>query len=537
MRYGSPHAAGYGDPENHFAYVIPDRAEMATRGYTSVPVLIKQLSTHVPAWIHVYRNGQKAAQIYDADGKEKIVTLDVPWGSNSMSILALRTGMLSDPAYQMNRVARYFESNTDTGNKLPSLEIIFSPAIVEPERTEGSHTSSWSLSGLVLGGNTARVEHHPTWGRLTFTITVADGICTIELSVGFRVVASGSAAVDASPFTLTLTEENDSGVSGSVTVADTVDDAEGTLDARWPASILIKRDTTDPPTTTVATVPFTGENVVRWSEPIELAAGTYYYRTQPVSDTNKAGTASASQTVIVLGAPAAPTNLAYSSGGVDDLVLSFNRSATAGAAYRLYYTTVQPDGIITLNYIRDTAIAGTPGAAATISLSEDLEEGGTLGFILRAVNGGVEEKNLNMLLIEFDGAGARVPPRPNTPGINPRGITWANGLDATIPVTYDPTKEKGTATEIQIFTRTEGGAYDFDTPAATTALSAASDGSTLKRANVPYTFPLSGYFYIKALAATADGTLSVAADAAEIQILASDATLPAQAFTVGLSRS
>jgi len=535
MRFGAPYSAGYGNPENHYAYTIPDTTEMARRGYTSCPVRFKLRTSPVmyPCFHHVFVNAKKVATVYDSDGAEKNVDVQIPYGTNSFSIFIMRVGQLSDPLANYDRCARVSE---ETENERITLVLTFVPKVVEPEFSSGTHTSSWALTGAVLGENTARVAGHPTWGRLGYTIDVDGGVATLTLTSGTRTVASGSATVLGAPFPITFTASDGSGLAGSVTVADTVADVtDGVLDVRWPKEMKIKRGTSDPPTTVIATVPFRGENQVRYTEASELAAGTYYYRTQQVSDTGSNGTESATVSIVAIGAPEPPTNLAYSSGGVADTVLSYNRSTTAGATYRLYHPN-SVGGQINMDVPAQTIGSGTPGGAATIAVTSFAVAAGTVAFVLRAVSGGVEERNLNVLLVEYDAAGARVAPRPNTPGINEGGITITSGRDISVPVLYDPTREKGTATQVYFYKRTPSGSYPaVGSPDATASLSSTANG--LKKATISYTFASNGYYYIRALAATAAGVTSLTTDAAEFLVFASDETMAAPTFTAELSRS
>jgi hypothetical protein len=534
MRYGSPYASGHGNPENHYEYVIQDTAELARRGYTSLPVRFKLRSSPVmyPCFHHLYLNGKKQKTIYDADGSEKTATLSVPNGATSISVLALRVGVYGNPLYEINRVARAFES---TENKRVTLAWTFEPKIIEPEQAAGSYTSAWSLSGLQQGVNCAYVNGKPTWGRISFTLAVSGGVVTVTLTVGTRTIATGSATILGAPFSVTLAESDDSGVSGSVTVDNTVADTTGgILDIRWPTSMRVKRDTSDPPSTVVATVNFTGDNSVRWPEPSELAAGTYYYRLQPVSDTGQAGTETASVTVIVIGAPVAPTNFAYSSGASNAIVFGFNNSTTAGATYRLYGPTAV-GGVADMNTPIATQVAGVAGAANTIGpVSIGAGATGTARFILRAVNGGIEERVGQAIEVEFS-AGTRIAPRPNTPGFVDGSAVITSGVNLSVKGIYDPTRERGTATQLQLFVKALGGAY-AGTPDATGSLTSTANG--LKTATLAYTLPGNGYYYIKLLAATAGGVQSPADEPIEMLIFASTESLPAPtSFSGELSRS
>ena len=80
MRWGSPWSAGWGNPENHFVYCIPDLAAMQTSGYTYLPVRFKLRSGLDGAFAGVYRNGAFLKNVYADSGQEGFFIADVPWG-------------------------------------------------------------------------------------------------------------------------------------------------------------------------------------------------------------------------------------------------------------------------------------------------------------------------------------------------------------------------------------------------------------------------------------------------------------------------
>lgn len=522
MQYGSPYAAGYGNPENHFLYAIPDSAEMALRGYESCPIKWKFPDTELgPAYVHIYRNTKKIASIYTPANTEKTFNVPAPFGSQSMSIQILRAGMLNDPSYECERVPRTYEA---IENKRISLQWTFTPKIIEPEESEGAYTSNWILTGLIQGQNTGLIQGKPAQGRLTFEITIDAGSATVNLYSNTSLVASGTAVIAGAPFSVSLIEQNSSGINGSVTVSDTVIAMTGgVLDIRWPKEIKIKRDTV-----LIDTIKFTGQNVVRWTEAAELAADTYDYTLTPVSDTGIDGTESSVVSVTSVVAPVAPTGLAYISGNAGaGLTLGFYNSATALATYRLYMATAIGD-TVNLNKIQATASSGVIAEANTIVTPAITGYAGMVYIIVRAVLGGVEERNLNMLEVELDASGNVVSKRPNIPSITQSSIVISSGRELSVRGVYDTMREKAVATELHLFTRTPTGSYS--SAVATASLGASVRG--LKAANVLYTFPSNGYYYIKLLAATSAGVLSQDAD--EVEIFVTDEVLPAATNITGV---
>jgi hypothetical protein len=384
MRFGSPWSSGWGSPENHFIYTIPDLAAMTASGNTYLPFRFKLRSGLDNAYVSLYRNAQFLKNVFVPTGAEYTAITDVPWGSQSMSLMPLRIGHLGDAAYSDEKVVRIYES---VENARVTLQFTFVPKIVVPPLSDGGYTSNWNLSGLQQGLNTALVQGHPAWGRLGLTLAVSGGVVTVSLTSSGTLVASGSATILGTPFSVTLSAQNNSGISGSVTVSNTVATVtNGTLDIRWPASIQILRDNTDPPTTVRDNVLFNGTNSVRWTEPADLTAGIWYYRTQPVSDTGVLGTQSATVPITTTGRPAPPTNLAYSSGNAAATVLAFTASATPGATYRAYLARTI-GGVLSLNDIQATAAAG----ATSITLPAISAYPGFAYVVVRAVVSGVED--------------------------------------------------------------------------------------------------------------------------------------------------
>lgn len=526
-RYGSPWSSGWGAPENHFEYVIPDTAAAIAAGNTYLPFAMKLRSGLRGAYVGIYRNGTWQRNVYVGPAGVYNGIVDIPWGSSSLSILPLRIGHLADPSYHDEKVARVYET---TENARLTLQFTYTPKIVVPPLTDGGFTQNWALTGAIQGFNTAYVDGQTSWGRLGLTITNDGTTCTVTLDMNGRTVASGSFVYIGAPFTVTLTAQNGSGLSGTVdinNIAAVV--AAGIVDVRWPRSMQIYRDTFNPPTTLRDAVIFKGLNTVRWPEPADLPAGTYYYATKPLSDTATLGSLSAVVSKSPIVPPAPPTLLAYSSGNAGNLVLSFKNSLTALATYRLYMATII-NGVASLNDIQATAAAGVPGAANTIAAPAITGFPGFAYPVVRAVLAGVEERNLNMLKLEFLGDGSFVPARPNAPYI--ASVSFS-GRTITIKGGYNTEHEVGVATTLQLYVRTPAGAYAF---AASGALSAVGNKG-LKQASITYLFPADGYYYVELFAATAGAVLSGSASPEHLVLPSSDVMPAATGLTVDLSRS
>ena len=526
MRFGSPLAAGFGSPENAIAYAFFEKAA----DETSVLFRFMPRTGWGDCYFGVYRNAVHFRNVYAVEGEEQRVRVPVPWGATQMSIRALRIGQIADPAYSCPEVLRVYEAETAAR---VTLSLTYTPKAIEPLLNDGGYTSGWTFTGLERGRNCSVVDGHLTWGRLRLDLTVSGGSVTATLSMGGVTVAEGTAAVDVVPFAATLLEVDGSGLAAACTIdplVATVSNAE--LDIRWPAELIILREGADPPTVEVARVTYPGVNTLRWTDPDELAAGTYYYRDQPVSDTGDEGTQSASVSATIPGPPLPVSNLARASGTAANLVLSFTASLTAGATYRLYLSN-PIGGQMNLDSPSATAAAG----ATTIAAPAITGYPGVVYAIVRAVSAaGVEEKSLNTLALEFDAAGAFVAARPNAPQLLAPTVAVTAGRTLAVRATYDPRREAAVAATVNLYSRTPAGAYNFAAPDASAALGSAGP-SGAKAASLSYTFAANGYYYVTVLAATAGGVLSDSTLAGEVLVFVSDADLPADAaLTAAVSR-
>jgi hypothetical protein len=515
--------------------------------------------------------------LYAPEARETSVRCPLPWGACSSSLLVLRLGGLGEPAYDCAHVARSYEL---VENPRVTLQFSLVPEIVGAVG-DGGYTSDWQLTGLRYGRTAGLVPGRHTRGKLDLNLAVSDGTVTVTLLLRGSRLAEGTAPVQGAPFTVDLQECNGSGLAGSLTLAPNVASLSGaTLYARWPAGVLVKRGQSQPPSETVAELEFHGEEAMRWTEPADLPAGTYYYCVAPVSDTGLPGADSNVLSVNLAGAPRPPANLAYDSGDAAATTVRFASSPTPGAQHRGYLqqpgdppANLDDDPAATAQahdpwqcvhayslgqYVAPTAWNGlryectvpgesglveptwplTPGLtvqdaavvwtcrAYKLSLPPIVGYPGTARVVVRAAKDGVEERNLEFLDLEYDGDGKFVPGRPNVPGIHTAQLGVTDGLTLSVPGIYSPHGEKGVATHLKLFVRAPLGSYDYGSPCDSAALEP-TGANGLKSALLRYTFPQPGWHYVRILAATAEGTLSDPAQAPEAAVLASAADAPA----------
>lgn len=465
--FGQSFGAGFGDPDNHIADIIYDN----TRG-----MAILAADGFGDQYYSIFINGVTSRSVWCPEGQyTDWVYLDSP--EKSM-LLLLGTGQntdgLSNPLNALELPMRFV-----TALWIWSTDVIDPPEL--PELT------NWTLSGIKREHITTLDQF--TRGTIPVTVTEAAGTVTVTLST----IAEGSGPVGS---TITLTELNSSGVSGSVDASlSTVTDS-GIVEVRFPEKMEILRDTFSPPTTVRTTERYNSADTATWQEPNALDAGTYYYSLRAISDTKDTGDASTPQEITVIAEPEPPTDIAYVSGNYSNTAISWTASTTPGATYNVYLRDADETDLDTLTPIQ-TLVAGSTGTTLPT-----LAFPGTVTVLVRCELGGLEEKNLDKLDITYDSAGDKVDPEPNIASI--RDVRVASGTSVTIEADYDSTSEAAVATEIEFFSRTASGSYNLSSPDATQGLS-----NTLPVKFASATISLAnGNHYVSVRAKTAAGAVS-----------------------------
>jgi len=428
------------------------------------------------AWFSIYNNGVFRQSVFVREGDTTVVSIPADNGLNIVTVVS--TGQ-EQFKYQDNILGPINE----IGQKVQldwtwDYEIIGNP---------DSELSNWTLDGLKIENT---LNGSPvTRRKIEITIVASGGTVTVSSST-----FSGSGPVGN---TITLTALNQSGVTGSVEASASAVTASEVLAVRLPQSIGVFRDVTPSPAVKVADVAYNNRDAASWKEPADLDGGPYYYRLQATSDTGEVGLFGADVTIVVPDRPGPPADLAYSSGGAANTVLSFTPSDTVGATYNLYMRNIG-DG----NFNTDNPVATAIAWSSTIAAPAVIGYPGTVSFILRAELNGIEELNNEILDIEYDGVGVRVDPRPNDILIN--GVDVSTGTTLDVDLTYNSADEAGVATQGQLFVRTPTGVYDFNAPDDASSLI----GTNIRNVSLTVTLA-TGWYYITAMAATASGVQSV----------------------------
>jgi hypothetical protein len=344
---------------------------------------------------------------------------------------------------------------------------------------------------------------------------------------------------------ITLTEQNNSGLSGSVTLAYSADFAAAAgvyLLVRWPEQYIVASDTVD-----VLTVADPGLANTLEARVSGLSAGAHSLTVAAVTDTGERGAASSAATVTIPAELAAPDDLARLSGDAAACVVRFRASTTApGLVHRAYVAncgavvntlsiaataTSTDDGswaagtVYTVGAFRRpvawnglryevTAREGdyksgasqptwptTEGATVvdnhvtwtcrgyTITLPAITGYAGTAEMRLTAVQGGVEDGQAVTLWLEFDAGGVFVEPRPNDPTASVADI---DGRALTVAYLYRAGGEAASPDTVELYLIAEGASPAWGTPDATQAIAAESAGQ--RRGTIVATASADGFF-------------------------------------------
>ena len=393
---------------------------------------------------------------------------------------------------------RYF-----TADKAKMVQIDFDTVIETIEAYgDSAQFSAWTLNGLRRYTNGRPFSGRSTEMQIDITLTNPSGTnYTVTLSLNGFVIASGSRTGNG---VVTLTAQNNSGVSGSVTLAFSAVIAEGAAYAvaRWCASYTVVVNGSS------VTVNDPGLSNRLTAQVGPFAAGTYAWSVTGNSDSGVVGS-SASGNVTVPGRPAPITNLAYVSGNCGTApatpatTLSWTASLTGGATYNFY------DSELNMPTDFDTVVATHIAGSGTLTqvLPVFPIGVGKRRVCIEAVNGGVESGARIYITLEYDASGNIVLARPNTPTFKPRAVNpVTSGRTLNIDYVYDSTGQTGVCTQIQLFIWAEGVSPTFGAPNATASLPAATNN--ISRGTITVNTGADGWFNYCVRAATAGGTLS-----------------------------
>ena len=371
------------------------------------------------------------------------------------------------------------------------------PAVIESLEAYGDlgQLSGWTITGLARGSNCFK-SGPGTQYRLNLSFGNVAGVRLLYLFNGNLLVASGYRTGDG---VLPFTEQNSSGISGSVSVTYASDLTLGTayVVARWAASYKVHcAQTLTFPRTAETTVKDNGfaNSFVALVGP--LTAGTYLVVVQAVNDSGVTGANTTTLATVVLpGRPEPPGAITVAA---DGLSISFPASATVGATYRLYASGLSEP--IDFQAPAATHIAGTGTISWTLPVW-GFSSAGICRICVVAVNGGIEDGYQRTAELEFGAGGAYVPPRPNAPAFYLQSVA---GRALTLKYVYDSAKEKVAPATVKLYAVAEGGSVG--SPDASAAITAAT--LNFRSGTMIFTVAADGWYSYLVRAASSAGTLS-----------------------------
>lgn len=479
MKFGAPFSAGFGSPENWLTSLKVEALNTRIR--------VEFIPSYA-GWYGTYVDSRQQAMRY-CEAAERVVQYVPADASVSRQMVSvIRAGAAG---VGVSRSARWYDSQT---SRRSTLDWKWSYEVLNSIDVNGAtKLSAWSVNYLTWA-LVSPVNSSTCRGYLDVIITVSGGNVTISLQRQGYTLASGACAVG----DICYLDAVNGDVTAQVTTDPTIATGTEQLFIRYPESMKILRGTIDPPTVIVATVPFVGEELDgSFTEASDLVPSKrYYYRIRTYSDTGELGVVSPSIVVDISGPPAPAADLALDSSSSNwpvsiDCVFTFTESITPGVEYKLYLQSPSDP------YINWNDVYPCVFGSGTFSTSLPATAG-TFKLVLRTnLIGGIQEFIGTDLEVEFDGTGAFIPPRPNTPTIMKSTIT--GGLTVAINTSYDPSREVGVATHIHLYYKAVGGAYN---PVPDASDNLVSEGYS-KVAAPSVEVPATGWYWFKVVAATA----------------------------------
>jgi hypothetical protein len=512
MRYGSPMAAGWGSPDNHVAKI---RGGTAPNG--DAMAYVTGFSGFNDRFYQLYANDSLVSTFEAPSSTEVQVRVPARFGSQPF-VAVVSCGHMNDPSYQMQPVARSMEENCPRGR----LTWVWAPTSVDALDEE--HTSNWVLSGLLLS-QTTNWPGKKTWRSLDVAITVTGGSASITVSNQGTVLCSGSGSI---PGTISLSGT----VSGSVDCDAATATATAMLLMRWPYSMKVLRDASNPASTVVATVTnMMSDDQAAWAESSNLSAATYWYGIQPVSDTGEEGTATQLGSITVVAPLPAPIGTHYVIG---DANAGIGVGFSIAAPWDDFVAFVSPPGSV-LNtgasgYSNFSGFSGVSGSSVWYSGQGTLPSGAFVGYpgtyhaLVRSFSGAYQSQNVAGLDLAIAADGSYQDPVPNSCAIDAKSVIVSNGLTLACKVAYQYQYSPfGTGYRILLAARTQTGAYDWALPIDSELL--APYDSAIALASLGHSFGASGTYYVASRAQTALGTMGPVSD--EVLVQVSDEALTA----------
>jgi len=480
LRYGQTYGSGYGDPENHLAWLDID----GTTSDKFIYVSFEPNPDLGDSYFSVFRNARLVTRIFVAAGEVSPTVIVSRDAGVPNSILVLDDGQMADTNFMNLDLVRSFEE----GNTRPTIRWNWRYFVAGPDDQK---TDNWVLTGLSYT-DTVRNTLFPNQSDLSFDLTVTGSDVFVDVYNGTTTILSGTGTLGT---TVSLTG---TGLTGSVDVAaDAITSTGNKVRLVWPDEFTVYRTNAGGVTqSTLGSTKFNFQNGGTIKETNDLAAGTYYYRGKFISaaDDGDMSALTLTTSVVVATSPEPVTNLNIAAAGTAAATeLTFTPSTTPLATYRLYLQRIGADRIDL--YTIESTSSGSPIALPVITGFP-----GTVRALVRSVLAGNEDNYLTRININYDAAGDVIYGTPNVPQINILSIGYSGG-NLQIPVIYNPENEAGVATTVKLYYRTDPA--DSWTAFGTQTLGSEINGVKKTSFNVTGLSPDMYYFAVSAITATA----------------------------------
>ncbi|HYG78673.1 MAG TPA: hypothetical protein VEK08_26975 [Planctomycetota bacterium] len=507
-------------PGEHEEFLLEFDVKKSDTG-TGAVVWLQAASGYGDTWWAIVVDGAVVAIVYLEEGADA-KPFEAPYGNvqtapqdHAVSVAPLGDWD-DDTDIDVSLQQEYFTEDKGK-NVLVNFAAIMS---VEEAYNDSGQLSNWSLTGLSRFATSRAVEGRSTQAKIDITLTNNAGVYTVKLLLNGIVLASGSRTGNG---VVTLTAENNSGLSGSVTVTYTADITEDTgayVLGRWAARYTVVVAGTS------VTVNDSGRGD-RLSVVVgPIAAGVQTVTVTPISDTGVTGS-TFTDSITVPGRPEPPGVLSVVAGGAWNATdIQFVPSSTVGATYVLYDSELdQPIAVTKAAAVHAAGTYPTPITWRIPNLA-----GAAAGYrrlIVVAVLGNVEDGLRRRLKIEYDSAGNVKLPRPNIPEFRWQlPEPFSGGRTANVEWSYNSAGQEGVATKVLLYLLAEGAAIPADGAAANAEQSIGTAVDGLYQGTLTFNAPANGHFRALVRAATAAGAQSLNNTALDPQ-LASNAVLPA----------
>jgi hypothetical protein len=472
------------------------------------------------------------------------------WTTHAVYAICLGKWSYAPPTAAMDLIRNQFEASIGI-----AFEVEWEAPVSAEAYGDSAQLSNWVLTGVRRNDNCCPVDGWPTRARADIVLSTVGGVHTIYLYRNSHLVASGARSGDGS---VTLSAQNNSGLSGSVDLAYTADITaamDAYVEARWPQTYYIYESTT-----LLATIQDTGK-ANTYSKRVEgLSSGSHSLRMKVGTDTGQtSGYGSATAGTLSV-RPPSPTAPLYISGDYTDTVIRFT-SATpawtaattkalrswvvpstgpAGYAYECTATgtthaATEPTWPTTIgNTVSDGSVTWTCRAEVTyqvydsaldeppnlLSISEVASASGTTVDVtldalsapgagirrvqIRSICASVEDPEGTVLEIEYASAGTVVVPAPNAPTARAQSIV---GRVVTLRYSYDGAKDGVSVVTVKMWLIAEGASPNWASPDTSQAIGAA-DAWSSRRGTITATSAADGFYRWAVRTADASGNLS-----------------------------